>query len=245
MCIRDRCVCVLTRARASVCLIFIFSSKSISYHFIFKAVSQFAITNLVYNIINAHSLSRIKHSCSKVHEPSRGRSIYSSVIRKNKLIWVLPFWFGAGECRREKQSVRLSRQHVKRKRLVEVIMMMMVVVVMMMMVVVVMMMMVVIMMMMEMIVMMMVVMIMMTMVVITMSMEVGIMMTTVFIKMMMVVITMSMEVGMMMTTVFIMMIWGAGIAQWLERRTRDRKVVGSNPCWSGGRIFFSRVNFLC
>ena len=38
---------------------------------------------------------------------------------------------------------------------------------------------------------------------------------------------------------------GAGIAQWLECRTRDRKVAGSNPCWSGGRIFFSRVNFLC
>ena len=38
---------------------------------------------------------------------------------------------------------------------------------------------------------------------------------------------------------------GAGIAQWLERQTRDWKVVGSNPCWSGGRIFFSRVNFLC
>ena len=37
----------------------------------------------------------------------------------------------------------------------------------------------------------------------------------------------------------------AGIAQWLQRRTRDRKVAGSNPCWSGGRIFFSRVNFLC
>ena len=29
----------------------------------------------------------------------------------------------------------------------------------------------------------------------------------------------------------------AGIAQWLEHRTRDRKVAGSNPCWSGGRIF--------
>jgi len=27
--------------------------------------------------------------------------------------------------------------------------------------------------------------------------------------------------------------WGAGIAQWLECRTRDRKVVGSNPCRSG------------
>ena len=38
---------------------------------------------------------------------------------------------------------------------------------------------------------------------------------------------------------------GAGIAQWLERRTRDWRVAGSNPCWSGGRIFFSRVNFLC
>ena len=41
-------------------------------------------------------------------------------------------------------------------------------------------------------------------------------------------------------------IWtGAGIAQWLERRIRDRKVAGSNLCRSGGRIFFSRVNFLC
>ena len=38
---------------------------------------------------------------------------------------------------------------------------------------------------------------------------------------------------------------GAGIAHWLERRTRDRKVTGSNPYRSGGRIFFSRVNFLC
>ena len=37
----------------------------------------------------------------------------------------------------------------------------------------------------------------------------------------------------------------AGIAQWLERRTRDRKVAGSNPCKSGGRIFFSGVNFPC
>ena len=36
-----------------------------------------------------------------------------------------------------------------------------------------------------------------------------------------------------------------GIAQWLERRTRDWKVAGSNPCWSGGRIFFSSVDFLC
>ena len=38
---------------------------------------------------------------------------------------------------------------------------------------------------------------------------------------------------------------GAGIAQWLERRTRDWKVACSNPCWSGGIIFLSRVNFLC
>ena len=38
---------------------------------------------------------------------------------------------------------------------------------------------------------------------------------------------------------------GAGIAQWLEHRTRDWKVAGSNPCWNGGRIFFCRVNFLC
>ena len=38
---------------------------------------------------------------------------------------------------------------------------------------------------------------------------------------------------------------GAGIAQWLERRTRDWKVAGSNPRWNGGRIFFSRVDFLC
>ena len=39
---------------------------------------------------------------------------------------------------------------------------------------------------------------------------------------------------------------GAGMWSWrLERRTRDWKVAGSNPCWSGGRIFFSRVDFLC
>ena len=39
--------------------------------------------------------------------------------------------------------------------------------------------------------------------------------------------------------------WGAGIAQWLEHRTRDWKIAGSNPCWNGGRIFFSMVDFLC
>ena len=33
-------------------------------------------------------------------------------------------------------------------------------------------------------------------------------------------------------------VWGAGIAQWLERRTRDLKVAGSNPCRRDGRIFF-------
>ena len=36
----------------------------------------------------------------------------------------------------------------------------------------------------------------------------------------------------------------AGIACCLERRTRDRKVASSNPCRSGGRMFFSRVNFV-
>ena len=36
-----------------------------------------------------------------------------------------------------------------------------------------------------------------------------------------------------------------GIACWLERRTRDRKVASSNPGRSGERIFFSRVNFVC
>ena len=40
---------------------------------------------------------------------------------------------------------------------------------------------------------------------------------------------------------------GSGIAQWLERQTHDWKVAGSTskPCSSSGRIFFSRVNFLC
>ena len=36
-----------------------------------------------------------------------------------------------------------------------------------------------------------------------------------------------------------------GMACWLERRTRDRKVASSNSGRSGGRIFFSRVNFVC
>ena len=37
----------------------------------------------------------------------------------------------------------------------------------------------------------------------------------------------------------------AGIAQWLECQIRDRKVPGSSPGRSGGKKFFSRVNFLC
>ena len=36
----------------------------------------------------------------------------------------------------------------------------------------------------------------------------------------------------------------AGIAQWLQCQTHDRKVVGSNPSGSSRRVFFSRVNFL-
>ena len=35
------------------------------------------------------------------------------------------------------------------------------------------------------------------------------------------------------------------IARWLEHQTHDRKVVSSNPGRSGGRIFFSRVHFVC
>ena len=36
-----------------------------------------------------------------------------------------------------------------------------------------------------------------------------------------------------------------GIVQWLKCWTHDWKVTSSSPCRSGGRIFFSRVNFLC
>ena len=39
--------------------------------------------------------------------------------------------------------------------------------------------------------------------------------------------------------------WGGGGVQWLERWTRDWKVVGSSPSRSGGTISFSLVNFLC
>ena len=41
----------------------------------------------------------------------------------------------------------------------------------------------------------------------------------------------------------VVVIWGAGIAQCLEHRTRDRKVQGLSHSRSGGIIFFSRVNF--
>ena len=41
-------------------------------------------------------------------------------------------------------------------------------------------------------------------------------------------------------------IFSSGIACWrYEHRTRDRKVASSNPGRSSGRIFFSRVNFVC
>ena len=38
---------------------------------------------------------------------------------------------------------------------------------------------------------------------------------------------------------------GVGIAQWLERRTRDWKVAGSNPCWSRGGEFSSPGSTFC
>ena len=31
----------------------------------------------------------------------------------------------------------------------------------------------------------------------------------------------------------------------VQHRTRDRKVASSNPGRRGGRIFFSRINFIC
>ena len=37
--------------------------------------------------------------------------------------------------------------------------------------------------------------------------------------------------------------WGATTAQWLDRRTRDRKVAGSSPSRKGGENFFSGVIF--
>ena len=41
-----------------------------------------------------------------------------------------------------------------------------------------------------------------------------------------------------------MMSYGSRDSLLVERRTRDRKVASSNPGRSGGRIFFSRVNFV-
>ena len=38
---------------------------------------------------------------------------------------------------------------------------------------------------------------------------------------------------------------GSGVACWLECQTHDRQVASSNHSWSGGRIFSSRVNFVC
>ena len=38
---------------------------------------------------------------------------------------------------------------------------------------------------------------------------------------------------------------GAGIVCWQERRTRNRTVASLIPGRSGGRIFFSRVDFVC
>ena len=58
-------------------------------------------------------------------------------------------------------------------------------------------------------------------------------------------LTMTTLMALLPVSVFSQRVEGAGIAQWLERQTGDRKVTGSNPCWSGRRIFFSRVNFLC
>ena len=41
-----------------------------------------------------------------------------------------------------------------------------------------------------------------------------------------------------------MFVW-TRIASWLEHQTCDQIVVSLNPGRSKGRIFFSRVNFLC
>ena len=45
--------------------------------------------------------------------------------------------------------------------------------------------------------------------------------------------------------VCLLLLFGVGIAQLLEHWTHDRKFAGSNHCRSSGRIFSSRVNFLC
>ena len=44
---------------------------------------------------------------------------------------------------------------------------------------------------------------------------------------------------------FVAGVQSTGIACWNERGTRDQKVASSNPGRRGGRIFFSRVNFVC
>ena len=66
----------------------------------------------------------------------------------------------------------------------------------------------------------------------------------VIIDLLLLVVKVAIEVVVVVEGGGVIIMLGAGIAQWLERRTRDRKVAGSNPCWSGGRIFFTRVNFL-
>ena len=47
------------------------------------------------------------------------------------------------------------------------------------------------------------------------------------------------------TKILVLLLRGAGIACWKELRTRDRKVASSNPGRSVGRIFCSRLNFVC
>ena len=42
--------------------------------------------------------------------------------------------------------------------------------------------------------------------------------------------------------VFPMGSWGSSV---VKCQSRDWKVMGSSPCKSGGRIFFSWVNFMC
>ena len=41
------------------------------------------------------------------------------------------------------------------------------------------------------------------------------------------------------------LLWGSRDSWLVRGRTRDQKVASSNPGRSGGRIFFSRVNFVC
>ena len=48
-----------------------------------------------------------------------------------------------------------------------------------------------------------------------------------------------------LVTLFILVLFMRDRLSVKEHRTRDRKVASSNPGRSGGRIFFSRVNFVC